>query len=188
MQSVIASGKAFASPAHRLQSHRAPSLPSPARQGSRATRLVVRSDMTDFINKLTVAIQNSPLAEGKKALAKFQAGNYDVEATRAMMDKYIQDNPVMVFSFSTCPFCVKAKKILDETGAKYEAIELDQLPEGYAIRAELAEKTGRTSMPNIWINGKSIGGCNDGPGIITLQANGSLLAMLEEAGALVNQV
>lgn len=141
--------------------------------------------MTGFINKLTVAIQNSPLAEGKKALAKLQAGKYDVDATRMMMDKYIQDNPVMVFSFSTCPFCVKAKKILNEIGAKYVAIELDQMPEGYAIRAELAERTGRTSMPNIWINGKSIGGCNDGPGIVPLKESGSLLSMLEEAGALV---
>jgi len=140
--------------------------------------------MNDFINGLTVAIQKSPLAEGKKALAKLQAGNYDSEATKAILNSYIQSNPVMVFSFSTCPFCIKAKQILDASGAKYTAIELDQIPEGYALRAELAEATGRTSMPNIWIGGKGIGGCNDGPGIATLQANGELEGMLRSVGSL----
>ncbi len=56
--------------------------------------------------------------------------------------------------------------------------------EGYALRAELAARTGRTSVPNIWIKGESIGGCNDGPGILTLQASGELLPKLKAAGAL----
>lgn len=147
--------------------------------------LVVRAGLEDIINNVTVAIQKSPLAQGKKAFAKMQAGNYDVDATKKKMEEYINGNPVMVFSFSTCPFCVKAKKILDASGARYTAIELDQLgPEGMALRAELAELTGRTSMPNIWIGRKGIGGCNDGPGIVTLQNNGELEGMLRAAGAL----
>lgn len=160
----------------------------PAVFGSRTPRgarrcTAVRADFTEMINKVTVAIQNSPLAQGKKALAKLQAGDYDVGAIRGKLETLITDNGVMVFSFSTCPFCVKAKKILDDAGAKYTAIELDQVPDGYALRAELAEKTGRTSMPNIWIGGTGIGGCNDGPGIATLQANGELMPMLQKAGA-----
>lgn len=43
---------------------------------------------------------------------------------------------------------------------------------GKAIRAELAKMTGRSSVPNIWIAGESVGGCNDGPGVVTLQARG----------------
>ena len=89
-----------------------------------------------------------------------------------------------MFSFSTCPFCKNAKKLLDDLDVKYVALELDQRQDGYAIRAELAEKTGRTSMPNIWIGGTGIGGCNDGPGIMTLQKEGKLEGMLKEAGAL----
>ena len=96
-----------------------------------------------LINNLTVAIQSSPLAEGKKALAVAQAGSYDVAAVSASVDKYIADNTVMIFSFSTCPFCKNAKKLLDDMNVQYKAIELNEMDGGMAIRAELAKKTGR---------------------------------------------
>lgn len=137
-----------------------------------------------MINGLTVAIQSSPLAEGKKQLAVLQAGEYDENAVKERMERYISENTVMMFSFSTCPFCKNAKKVLDDMNVSYEAVELNEMDGGMAIRAELAKKTGRTSMPNIWIGGKGIGGCNDGPGILTLQKNGQLVPMLKEAGAL----
>lgn len=44
--------------------------------------------------------------------------------------------------------------------------------------------TDRTSVPNIWIAGKNVGGCNDGPGVITLHKQGQLVPMLKAAGAL----
>ena len=136
-----------------------------------------------LINNLTVAIQSSPLAEGKKALAVAQAGSYDEASVKAKMEAMIADNPVMIFSFSTCPFCKNAKKLLDDMNVGYRAVELNEVEGGMAIRAELAKKTGRTSMPNIWIGGVGIGGCNDGPGIMTLKKNGELFTMLEKAGA-----
>ena len=39
-------------------------------------------------------------------------------------------------------------------------------------------------MPNIFIQGKSYGGCNDGPGVVTLQNQGKLNPLLKQAGAL----
>ncbi len=39
-------------------------------------------------------------------------------------------------------------------------------------------------MPNIWISQKPIGGCNDGPGLLTLDRKGELRPMLQSAGAL----
>jgi hypothetical protein len=50
--------------------------------------------LEDAINSLTVALKNSPVNEGKKALAKAQAGQYDEAATRAKVEQYIADNPV----------------------------------------------------------------------------------------------
>ena len=44
-------------------------------------------------------------------------------------------NQVIVFSWSGCPFCKRAKALLDSTGAKYKALELDQMPEGGLLRA-----------------------------------------------------
>ena len=46
---------------------------------------------------------------------------------------------VVVFSWSRCPFCVKAKSALKSMNAKFVAVELDQMPEGAAMRAELAK-------------------------------------------------
>jgi len=45
------------------------------------------------------------------------------------------------------------------------------------------QMTDRTSVPNIWIAGKNVGGCNDGPGVMTLHRQNELLPMLKAAGA-----
>jgi len=58
--------------------------------------------------------------------------------------------------------------------------------EGYALRAELAERTGRTSVPAIFVGGEFVGGCNDGGmgGIMSLEREGKLRGMLTAVGAL----
>lgn len=124
--------------------------------------------------------------EGKKALVKSLAGEYDATSVKARIDGLIADNPVLMFSFTTCPFCIKAKGVLDGLGAKYTVVELDTDPDGKAIRSEMAELVGRTSVPAIWISGRFVGGCNDGPmgGVVALNDSGKLDGMLREAGAL----
>lgn len=156
------------------------------------------TDQESFLSKMTAFLTQSPANAIKKQLANLQAGSYDQDAVKAEVQQAIDDNKVVVFSWSFCPFCVRAKELLDEVGAVYTAIELDQMEgsdgstnvlftpgyKGNAYRAELAKMTDRTSMPNIFINGVSVGGCNDGPGITTLQGQGKLVPMLQEAGAL----
>ena len=79
----------------------------------------------------------------------------------------------------------EAKQVLVDMGVSYEALELNEMGDkGKALRAELAERTGRTSVPNIFIAGEGIGGCNDGPGILTLEKEGKLVPMLQAAGAM----
>ena len=75
---------------------------------------------------------------------------------------------------------------MDGYGAKYTVVELNEADGGYALRAELAEKTGRTSVPALYIGGQFVGGCNDGGlgGVLTLDRAGTLKPMLAEAGAL----
>lgn len=46
------------------------------------------------------------------------------------------------------------------------------------------QMTGRGSVPNIFIGGENVGGCNDGPGVMPLHASGKLLPKLQAAGAL----
>jgi hypothetical protein len=52
---------------------------------------------------------------------------------------FISNEPVAMYSFTTCPFCRKAKDFLDEQNIAYKCIELDLLEgnEGNEIRAEL---------------------------------------------------
>lgn len=70
--------------------------------------------------------------------------------------------------------------MLDGYGAQYRVVELNEVPGGYALRAELAQKTGRTSVPAVFIKSVFAGGCNDGGlgGIMTLDRAGKLQSML----------
>jgi len=128
-------------------------------------------------------LTNSPLNEAKKALVKSLAGNYDAAVVRARLDGLISEKPVLMLSFRTCPFCIKAKAILDDKKVQYHVVELDEVKDGKAIRAEMADVLGRTSVPAIWIGGEFIGGCNDGPkgGIVKMNDSGVLDSMLRAA-------
>lgn len=65
-------------------------------------------------------------------------------------------------------------------------MELDKEADGKAIRAEMGDLLGRTSVPAIWIKETFIGGMNDGPlgGINTLNSSNKLDDMLKSAGAM----
>mmetsp|Transcript_59587 Transcript_59587/g.156665 ORF Transcript_59587/g.156665 Transcript_59587/m.156665 type:complete len:218 (-) Transcript_59587:79-732(-) len=133
---------------------------------------------------LSKALAESPLNDAKIAFAKMQAGEYDEAEYTAKVDSYIKDNAAVMFSLSKCPFCIKAKQEFDDMGVKYLAVDIDLIPDGNAVKAVLADRTKRTSMPNIFIGGEGVGGCNDGPGIMTLKKEGKLAPMLQKAGAL----
>jgi len=100
--------------------------------------------------------------------------------------KVISDSPCVVFSRTTCPYCLQTKECLDRVGATYRVVELDADPQGPAMRKELASLTGRTSVPAVFIGGIFAGGANDGGlgGVLTLQREGALEPLLVESGAL----
>lgn len=71
---------------------------------------------------------------------------------------------VIIFSKSYCPYSRRAKGILLDKyiiDPKPFVVELDQHPLGPALQARLAELTGRRTVPNVLINGVSIGGGDD---------------------------
>ena len=74
---------------------------------------------------------------------------------------------------------------MDAKGATYTVVELDELADGAARRARLGARTGRTSVPAVFIAGDYVGGLNDGaPGLAPLDAAGELVPRLKGAGAL----
>eukprot|EP01036_Dinobryon_divergens_P022733 gene22732-31019_t len=74
------------------------------------------------------------------------------------VDSIIKNNTIVVFSSSGCPYCREAINALQGTGKTFEVIEATS-----AQRNILKQKTGSSSVPNIWVKGKYVGGCNDGP-------------------------
>ncbi|MCL7462364.1 glutaredoxin 3 [Pseudomonas sp. NW5] len=79
---------------------------------------------------------------------------------------------VIIYSSDYCPYCVRAKQLLTSKGVAFEEICVDGKP---AVRAEMAQKAGRTSVPQIWIGGTHVGGCDD---LHALERAGKLDALL----------
>jgi len=102
-----------------------------------------------------------------------------MSAAKTKAQNIIDENAVAVFSKSYCPYCKATKALLNDMGAKYFSIELDQVDDGAAIQAALKEINGQSSVPNIYIKKEHIGGNSD------LQARkGDLPTLLKDAGAL----
>jgi glutaredoxin 3 len=80
---------------------------------------------------------------------------------------------VEIYIWTTCPFCIKAKKLLDSKGVQYTEYNLDGDEAG---RSKMADRTGgRKSVPQIFIDGNHIGGCDD---VHALDRAGKLEPML----------
>ncbi|KAL6994840.1 glutaredoxin [Sarracenia purpurea var. burkii] len=82
-----------------------------------------------------------------------------------------------------CSYCKKVKQLLSELGATYKTIELDEESDGNEIQSALAEWTGQRTVPNVFIGGKHIGGCED---VFEKYQRGELIPLLTEAGAIAN--
>jgi glutaredoxin 3 len=66
---------------------------------------------------------------------------------------------VEIYTKVGCPYCTRAKRLLDDKGARYEEYDLYQLP---AKRDEMIERAnGRFTVPQIFIDGRHIGGSDD---------------------------
>lgn len=81
-------------------------------------------------------------------------------------------NNVIIYCSNWCPYCTRAKQLLEKKGVAYEEISVDGKPD---VRAAMAEKAGRTSVPQIWIGEQHVGGCDD---LFALERAGKLDALL----------
>jgi len=79
---------------------------------------------------------------------------------------------VIVYCSKWCPYCTRAKQLLESKGVAYEEISVDGKPD---VRADMAKKAGRTSVPQIWIGKTHVGGCDD---LFALERAGKLDALL----------
>lgn len=65
---------------------------------------------------------------------------------------------VEIYTKVTCPYCHRAKALLDQKGVSYQEIPIDG---DAAKREEMVQRSGRTTVPQIFIDAQHIGGCDD---------------------------
>jgi glutaredoxin 3 len=79
---------------------------------------------------------------------------------------------VVIYCTRFCPYCVRARMLLDSKQIDYSEIPIDEQPKR---RAEMEQRSQRTSVPQIFIDEEHVGGCDD---LFALEATGTLDAKL----------
>jgi glutaredoxin 3 len=65
---------------------------------------------------------------------------------------------VVIYTTTYCPYCIRAKRLLDSKLVSYREIKVDNDP---AQRREMTRLSGRHTVPQIWIGDRHIGGCDE---------------------------
>lgn len=81
---------------------------------------------------------------------------------------------VTIYTRKFCSYCVRAKRLLDDLGVVYHEVPVDRDQEAFAL---MQEKSGRRTVPQIWIGSTHVGGCDE---LMTLHAAGRLQGLLAE--------
>ena len=81
--------------------------------------------------------------------------------------------PIVIYTKSSCPYCHAAKALLRQKGAAFEEISVDG--DRVAQMAMASRAGGRSTVPQIFIGDRHVGGCED---LHDLEAAGELDAML----------
>jgi glutaredoxin 3 len=83
---------------------------------------------------------------------------------------------VVIYTTSSCPYCIAAKRLLTQKGVSFEEIGVDGDPGG---RSKMSERAGgRRTVPQIFIGESHVGGCDD---LYALEQAGRLDALLAAA-------
>lgn len=81
---------------------------------------------------------------------------------------------VKMFTSAYCPYCSRAKSLLERRGVvDLEEVYVDGQP---ALRSQMTQLTGRTSVPQIFIGDTHVGGCDD---LHALDGRGGLMPLLQ---------
>lgn len=106
-------------------------------------------------------------------------GSNNSSGYRAVVEKQIKDNPVLMYSTGFCVYCSKAKNLFETMKIKPFVVDLDKDPNGEEISMALYEITGQDTVPNIFIGGDHIGGFTQ---LYKGVQNGSIQSRLRRIG------
>ncbi|KAG2580816.1 monothiol glutaredoxin-S10-like [Panicum virgatum] len=98
--------------------------------------------------------------------------------------KTVADNPVVIYSKSWCSYSMEVKALFKRIGVQPHVIELDHLgAQGPQLQKVLERLTGQSTVPNVFIGGKHVGGCTD---TLKLHRKGELASMLSDLDIDIN--
>ncbi len=80
---------------------------------------------------------------------------------------------VLMYATGWCPYCARARQLLERKGIAFQEIDVDEFPEA---RAEMTARSGRHTVPQIFVGETHVGGCDD---LYALDARGGLDKLLQ---------
>lgn len=82
---------------------------------------------------------------------------------------------VTLYTTQTCPFCIRAKQLLQQKGVDYRELSVDGDP---ALRQEMMRLSGQRTVPQIWVGLTHVGGCDE---LYALERSDKLDKLLQAA-------
>jgi glutaredoxin 3 len=79
---------------------------------------------------------------------------------------------VVLYATGWCPYCERARQLLRSKGAAFQEIDIEAQPDK---RVEMQKRSGRSTVPQIFVGGTHIGGCDE---LYELDAGGGLDSLL----------
>ena len=92
------------------------------------------------------------------------------------------ENPVIVYSKTYCPYCTEVKSLFTKLNVPAKVVEIDTLADADAVSAALADVAGRRTVPQVFIGGEHVGGCDD---TVAANKSGKLKELLGGVGVKV---
>ncbi|KAK5579492.1 hypothetical protein RB653_009175 [Dictyostelium firmibasis] len=97
------------------------------------------------------------------------------------VQRLIKAHKLIIFSKTSCPYCVSVKELFKKLKVVPFVVELDKESDGPELQAAAGEISGVRTVPQVFINEKFIGGCD---ATTKLNSQGKLVPLLQEAGLL----
>lgn len=80
---------------------------------------------------------------------------------------------IVVYTSNYCPYCRRARALLDKKGVRYTVLDVNDEPR---LWNEMVQRTGRNTVPQIFIGDRHVGGCDD---LFALERSGELEPLLK---------
>ncbi|KAJ9147012.1 hypothetical protein P3X46_029219 [Hevea brasiliensis] len=108
-----------------------------------------------------VSVSSFVLVLSLLVLINESKGAYASNSASAFVQNVIHSQRIVIFSKSYCPYCMRAKRIFSELHEQPYVVELDLRDDGAQIQYVLLDLVGRRTVPQVFVNGKHIGGSDD---------------------------